>query len=68
MSCDRPHVLLLDEPTNHLDMDYRQALIQAINCFEGAILIVSHDPNVIELTADHFWIVQNGGLANMMET
>lgn len=60
MSCDRPHVLLLDEPTNHLDMDYRQALIQAINCFEGAILIVSHDPNVIELTADHFWIVQNG--------
>ena len=41
-------------------MDYRQALIQAINCFEGAVIIVSHDPHVIELTVDHFWIVQDG--------
>ena len=58
MSCNNPHILLLDEPTNHLDVDYRQALVQAINCFEGAVIIVSHDPHVIELTVDHFWIVQ----------
>ena len=62
MSCNKPHILLLDEPTNHLDVDYRQALIQAINCFEGAVIIVSHDPHVIELTVDHFWIVQGGAV------
>ncbi len=64
MSCNKPHILLLDEPTNHLDVDYRQALIQAINCFEGAVIIVSHDPHVIELTVDHFWIVQGGAVKN----
>ena len=62
MSCNNPHILLLDEPTNHLDVDYRQALIQAINRFEGAVIIVSHDPHVIELTVDHFWIVQDGAV------
>ena len=62
MSCNKPHILLLDEPTNHLDVDYRQALIQAINCFEGAVIIVSHDSHVIELTVDQFWIVQDGAV------
>ena len=60
MTSDNPHVLLLDEPTNHLDVDSRQALIQAINGFTGAIVIVSHDPHVIELTADQFWLVAGG--------
>jgi ATP-binding cassette subfamily F protein 3 len=60
MSSDSPHVLLLDEPTNHLDLDSRQALIQALNEFPGAVIIVSHDPHVIELTADRFWLVQDG--------
>ena len=60
MSCDKPHILLLDEPTNHLDVESRQALVQAINAFSGAVVIVSHDPHVIELTADRFWLVDGG--------
>ena len=60
MTSDRPHVLLLDEPTNHLDVDSRQALVQAINAFSGAVVIVSHDPHVLELTADRFWLVADG--------
>ncbi|CAN0531774.1 unnamed protein product, partial [Laminaria digitata] len=63
MTCDKPHILLLDEPTNHLDVDSRQALIQAINSFAGAVVIVSHDPHVIELTADRFWLVADGGVS-----
>ena len=55
-----PHILLLDEPTNHLDVDSRQALIQAINDFAGAVVIVAHDPHVIKLTANRFWLVANG--------
>ena len=62
MTCEKPHILLLDEPTNHLDVDSRQALIQAINSFAGAVVIVSHDPHVIELTADRFWLVADGGV------
>ncbi len=62
MSAAKPHILLLDEPTNHLDMDSRQALVEAINGFEGAVVIISHDPNVIELTADRFWLVDGGGI------
>ncbi|MEX2455575.1 MAG: ABC-F family ATP-binding cassette domain-containing protein [Rhodospirillaceae bacterium] len=60
MTSDRPHVLLLDEPTNHLDIDSRQALVQAINAFSGAVVIVSHDPHVVELTADRLWLVADG--------
>lgn len=62
MSCDKPHILLLDEPTNHLDVESRQALVQAINRFDGAVVIVSHDPHVIDLTADRFWLVDAGGV------
>ena len=63
MTADRPHILLLDEPTNHLDVDSRQALIQAINAFTGAVVIVSHDPHVINLTANRFWLVAAGTVA-----
>ena len=62
MSCDKPNILLLDEPTNHLDVTSRQALVQAINAFEGAVIIVSHDPHIISLTADRFWLVEDGGV------
>ena len=63
MTAERPHILLLDEPTNHLDVDSRQALIQAINDFAGAVVIVTHDPHVIKLTANQFWLVADGTVA-----
>ena len=63
MSREAPHILLLDEPTNHLDVDSRQALIQALNDYEGAVILVSHDPHLIELVADRLWLVSDGGVA-----
>ncbi|MBX2834541.1 MAG: ABC-F family ATP-binding cassette domain-containing protein [Micavibrio sp.] len=61
MSFDAPHLLLLDEPTNHLDIDAREALVNALNNYEGAIVIVSHDPNMVERVADRLWVVRDGG-------
>ncbi len=60
---DAPHMLILDEPTNHLDVDAREALIQALNSYDGAVVIVSHDRHMIELTADRLVLVE-GGEAN----
>ncbi len=59
---DAPHMLILDEPTNHLDVDAREALVQALNAYEGAVVVVSHDRHMIELTADRLVLV-DGGLA-----
>jgi ATP-binding cassette subfamily F protein 3 len=61
MSFDAPHLLLLDEPTNHLDIDAREALVQALNDYEGAVVIVSHDPSMVERVADRLWLVNDGG-------
>ncbi|MCK5374977.1 MAG: ABC-F family ATP-binding cassette domain-containing protein, partial [Alphaproteobacteria bacterium] len=63
MSYDSPHILLLDEPTNHLDIDAREALIQALNAYEGAVILVSHDPGMIERVADSLWLVNDGTCA-----
>jgi ATP-binding cassette subfamily F protein 3 len=60
MSRAAPHILLLDEPTNHLDMDSREALVEALNGYEGAVILISHDPHLIELTADRLWLVADG--------
>jgi len=60
MSLDKPHILLLDEPTNHLDVDSRESLVHALNDFEGAVILVSHDPHLIELVCDRLWLVNNG--------
>lgn len=60
MSFDAPHLLVLDEPTNHLDIDAREALVNALNAYEGAILIVSHDPTMVERVADRLWLVKDG--------
>jgi ATP-binding cassette, subfamily F, member 3 len=60
MTRDAPHILLLDEPTNHLDIDSRAALVEAVNGFEGAVILISHDPHLIRLTADRLWIVAGG--------
>jgi ATP-binding cassette subfamily F protein 3 len=60
MSREVPHILMLDEPTNHLDIDSREALVAAINEFEGAVVLISHDPHLIGLTADRLWLVAGG--------
>ena len=59
---DSPHMLILDEPTNHLDIDSRTALMEAINDFEGAVILVSHDRFLIEACADRLWIVGQGAV------
>ncbi len=60
MSFDAPHIMLLDEPTNHLDMDAREALMQALNHYKGAVILVSHDPHLVECVADRLWLVADG--------
>ncbi|WP_374468655.1 ABC-F family ATP-binding cassette domain-containing protein, partial [Ferrovibrio sp.] len=57
-----PHLLILDEPTNHLDMDTRDALVQAVNEYKGAVILVSHDRHMAEACADRFWLVADGGV------
>jgi ATP-binding cassette subfamily F protein 3 len=55
-----PHILVLDEPTNHLDVDSREALIMAINEYEGAVILISHDRHIIETCVDELWLVSDG--------
>ncbi len=57
---DAPHLLILDEPTNHLDVDAREALVQALNEYDGTVVLVSHDRHMLELTADRLVLVDGG--------
>ncbi len=57
---DAPHLLILDEPTNHLDVDAREALVQALNAYTGAVILISHDRHMVELTADRLVLVDGG--------
>jgi ATP-binding cassette subfamily F protein 3 len=57
---DKPNLLILDEPTNHLDIDARSELLAALNDFDGAVVLVSHDRRLIESTADRLLLVANG--------
>ncbi|EKM99727.1 MULTISPECIES: ABC-F family ATP-binding cassette domain-containing protein [unclassified Acidocella] len=57
---DAPHLLILDEPTNHLDIDARDSLIKALTDFEGAVILISHDPYIVELAADRLLLVGQG--------
>lgn len=56
----KPNVLLLDEPTNHLDLDMREALVQALQTFTGALVVVSHDRHLLASCVDEFWLVSQG--------
>ncbi len=57
---DKPNLLILDEPTNHLDIDSRAALIEALNAFDGAVILISHDRHLLEATVDRLWLVDDG--------
>ncbi len=63
MSVGSPHIVLLDEPTNHLDVDAREALVQALNEYGGALIVVSHDAHLIDFVCDRLWLVAEGTCA-----
>ena len=57
---DAPHLLILDEPTNHLDIESREALVEALTAYSGAVILVSHDMHLLSLVADRLWLVGGG--------
>ena len=59
---EAPHLLILDEPTNHLDIDAREALVKALADFQGAVLLITHDPHLVELVAERLWLVADGSV------
>ncbi|MGH1465562.1 MAG: ABC-F family ATP-binding cassette domain-containing protein [Cognatishimia sp.] len=59
---DAPHLLILDEPTNHLDIESREALVEALTAYQGAVILVSHDMHLLSLVADRLWLVKDGAV------
>ena len=64
---DNPHLLILDEPTNHLDIESREALIEALTKFSGAVILVSHDFHLLSLVSEKLWLVKNGVVCSYEE-
>jgi ATP-binding cassette subfamily F protein 3 len=64
---DAPHLLILDEPTNHLDMESREALVEALTTYSGAVVLVSHDMHLLGLVADRLWLVKGGAVTPYTE-
>ncbi len=64
---DAPHLLILDEPTNHLDMESREALVEALTIYTGAVILVSHDMHLLSLVADRLWLVKGGAVTPYAE-
>jgi len=59
---DAPQLLILDEPTNHLDIDAREAMVRALADYKGAVVLITHDPHMVELAADSLWLVADGAV------
>jgi ATP-binding cassette subfamily F protein 3 len=64
---EAPHLLILDEPTNHLDIESREALVEALTAYSGAVVLVSHDMHLLSLVADRLWLVKDGGVEPYLE-
>lgn len=64
---DAPHLLILDEPTNHLDIESREALVEALTEYSGAVILVSHDMHLLSLVADRLWLVKGGAVTPFTE-
>ena len=64
---DAPHLLILDEPTNHLDIESREALVDALTEYPGAVILVSHDMHLLGLVADRLWLVKDGAVTPYTE-
>ena len=62
VAAEAPHLLILDEPTNHLDIDSRRALLDALNDYEGAVILITHDRSLMELVADRLWLAADGSI------
>ncbi|MBW0150899.1 MAG: ATP-binding cassette domain-containing protein, partial [Phenylobacterium sp.] len=60
VAAEAPHLLILDEPTNHLDIDSRRALLEALNEFAGAVILITHDRSLMEMVADRLWLAADG--------
>ena len=64
---DAPHLVILDEPTNHLDIESREALVRALMDYDGAVILVSHDPHLVGMVADRLWLVKDGSVKPFTE-
>ena len=63
VAAQAPHLLILDEPTNHLDIDSRRMLLDALNDYEGAVVLITHDRSLMEMVADRLWLAADGTIA-----